>query len=121
MSQIEEAISCYKTAIKIKPDNAVALANLAAAYKDSGQLSEAIRFYQDALELKPNFDEAFCNLIHTLVFICDWTTREEDFIRLSQVNKFTFRKCRDGFYLLSFSASVMTIYICISREIWILK
>jgi tetratricopeptide (TPR) repeat protein len=38
MSQIEEAISCYKTAIKIKPDNAVALANLAAAYKDSGQV-----------------------------------------------------------------------------------
>ena len=31
---------------QIKPDNAVALANLAAAYKDSGQLLEAIRYYQ---------------------------------------------------------------------------
>ena len=32
--------------IQIKPDNAVALANLAAAYKDSGQLLEAIKHYQ---------------------------------------------------------------------------
>ena len=32
--------------LQIKPNNAVALANLAAAYKDSGQLSEAIKCYQ---------------------------------------------------------------------------
>ena len=91
--RIEEAISCYKTAIKIKPDNAVALANLAAAYKDSGQLIEAITYYRQALQIKPHFPEAFCNYIHTLVFVCDWNTREEDFARLSQVTQMELLAC----------------------------
>ena len=37
--------------------------------------------------LKPHFAEAFCNLIHTLVFVCDWSNRDNDFARLSQVRK----------------------------------
>jgi hypothetical protein len=29
--------------------------------------------------------DAFANLVHTLAFICDWTSRDEDFARLSQI------------------------------------
>jgi protein O-GlcNAc transferase len=85
MSQTDEAIACYKTAIKIKPTNAVAMANLAAAYKDCGNLTEAISLYREALKLKPDFPEAFSNLVHSLAFVCDWNSRERDFVTLSQV------------------------------------
>lgn len=50
-----------------------------------GQLDLAIENYRHALELKADLPEAIANLVHTLVFTCDWRTREEDFARLSQM------------------------------------
>jgi protein O-GlcNAc transferase len=85
MGQLDEATKCYAAAIKIKPTFADAYANLAAAYKDSGQVMLAIQHYRQALQYKPDLPEAIANLVHTLVFVCDWTTRNDDFERLSQV------------------------------------
>lgn len=84
----EEAVRCYLTAIKIKPNYAEAHANLAAAYKDAGQIQEAIRCYKQALIYKPDLPDAFANLVHSQAFICDWSTREQDFAKLSQLIEF---------------------------------
>ena len=82
LGQLNEAIRCYRTAIEIKPTFADAYANLASAYKDAGHVEQAIEHYRRALELKPSSPDAFANLVHSLVFICDWSTREQDFRRL---------------------------------------
>ena len=85
MGKLEEAMKCYSTAVKIRPTFADAYSNLAAAFKDNNQLDLAVSNYRTALELKPDLPEAIANLVHTLSFICDWKTREEDFARLSQM------------------------------------
>jgi len=83
--KIEDAISCYTTAIQLEPNYAEAYANLAAVHKDCGRVVEAIQLYRKAIDLRPDFGEALANLTHCLVFICDWTTRDTDFQRITQL------------------------------------
>ena len=42
-------------------------------YKDLGALQEAIAAYRQALALRPDSPNVFCNLVHSLQMICDWT------------------------------------------------
>lgn len=53
----------------------MALANLANAVKDMGQIQESIPFYRRAVALNPNFPEAVCGLINALGGVCDWRGR----------------------------------------------
>lgn len=85
LGQLDNAIKCYTTAIKIRPGFADAYSNLASAYKDGGMLVEAIRCYRQALQLKPDFPDAFANLVHSLVFVCDWSERDADFVKLMKI------------------------------------
>lgn len=85
LGRLDEAIRCYTTAIKLRPTFADAYSNLASAYKDGGKIEEAIACYRKALELRPYFPDAFSNLIHSLVLVCDWRTREEDFSRMTDL------------------------------------
>eukprot|EP00968_Pinguiococcus_pyrenoidosus_P022519 scaffold3283_cov237-Pinguiococcus_pyrenoidosus.AAC.6 len=85
LGRLEEAIRCYTTAIKIKPSFADAYSNLASAYKDGGRVEEAIVCYQQALKLKPASPDAFANLVHSLVFVCNWQTRDQDFDQLREL------------------------------------
>jgi len=82
LGKLEEAIRCYSTAIRLKPNFADAYSNLASAYKDGGRVEDAIICYRQALSLKPVFPDAFANLVHSLVLLCDWKTRDEDFAKL---------------------------------------
>nr|CCA22532.1 predicted protein putative [Albugo laibachii Nc14] len=82
MNRLDDSIQCYTTAIRLKPEFTDAYSNLASAYKDGGQLREAIACYRKALFLRPNFPDAFANYFHSMVFICDWETREKDFRKL---------------------------------------
>uniref|UniRef100_A0A6U4E2X8 protein O-GlcNAc transferase n=1 Tax=Phaeomonas parva TaxID=124430 RepID=A0A6U4E2X8_9STRA len=85
MNRLEDAIRCYTTAIKIKPGFADAYSNLASAYKDGGRVEEAIVCYQQALKLNPASPDAFANLVHSLVFVCNWQTRDADFEQLRKL------------------------------------
>uniref|UniRef100_A0A7S3JYI0 protein O-GlcNAc transferase n=1 Tax=Aureoumbra lagunensis TaxID=44058 RepID=A0A7S3JYI0_9STRA len=85
IGHMDQAIQCYFAAIQIKPDFAEAYSNLASAYKDNGQLTEAVKFYRKALCIRPDFDDAFANLVHSLVFLCDWLTRDDDFEKLRTI------------------------------------
>ena len=45
MGDLQSAINCYLRAIQINPAFADAYSNLAAIYKDSGNVNEAITYY----------------------------------------------------------------------------
>ena len=85
LGRLDDAIRCYGEALKLRPDFADAYSNLACAYKDGGRNAEAVACYRKALELKPDFADAFSNLAHSLVFVCDWTTRDRDFEKLWRI------------------------------------
>ena len=55
--KIEEAISHYKMAIKLKPDFALAHNNLGSALVAEGKNEEAISHYKMAIKLKPDYAE----------------------------------------------------------------
>ena len=65
--KIEEAISHYKMAIKIKPDYALPHNNLGITLVAEGNNEEATSHYKMAIKLKPDYDEAHYNLGVTLV------------------------------------------------------
>ena len=83
--QIEEAIKCYLTSIKIKATHSDAHFNLGAAYKDIGQFEEAIESFRTALENKNDFPDAFGCLVHSLMSVCNWESRDELLARLTQL------------------------------------
>jgi len=51
--RVEDAIPKYEEYLKLKPDNAVALSNLGAAWARTGRFDEAVPRYRRALELLP--------------------------------------------------------------------
>ena len=65
--RIDEAISHFQEAIRLKPDHADAHNNLGLAFAKKGQTDEAIRQYQEAIRLKPDYADAHNNLGAALV------------------------------------------------------
>ena len=59
---VGEAVSCYREALKTKPNEPAAHLNLGHAYDTQGKLDEAISEYQEALRLKPDYELAHNNL-----------------------------------------------------------
>jgi tetratricopeptide (TPR) repeat protein len=60
--KIDEAITQYTDALRIKPDFAEAHLNLGNALAAQGRIDEAIRQYTEALRIKPDFPGAHVNL-----------------------------------------------------------
>jgi len=61
-NKINDAIICYKSAIKIKNNFPEAHNNLGIAFKNNGKVKDAIHSYNKAIKYKPNFAEAYNNL-----------------------------------------------------------
>jgi len=57
-----EAAECYRRAIRLQPDFAIAHYNLGLALWEQGRVAEAIPAYQRAIELQPDFAPAYNNL-----------------------------------------------------------
>ena len=61
MGRLEEAITSFDEALKIKPDVHQAWYNRGNALRNLGRLEEAIAFYDQALEIKPDLHQAWYN------------------------------------------------------------
>ncbi len=58
----DEAEACFRQAVKLKPDFAIAYNNLGLTLHDQGKLDEAEAILHKALQLSPDFAEAHNNL-----------------------------------------------------------
>jgi tetratricopeptide (TPR) repeat protein len=65
--QIDEAITHFQEAIRLRPGGADGHNNLGVALGHKGQTDEAIRQYQEAIRLKPAYAEACYNLGNALL------------------------------------------------------
>ena len=62
MQSFEQAILCYKEALKLQPDFAEAHNNLGVYLKEIGELEEALSHAKKAVKIKPDFAAAHNNL-----------------------------------------------------------
>lgn len=53
LSQLDEALAAYQTALKIKPDKAAALTNIGVVYYQQGRFDDAVQQLQKSLEIEP--------------------------------------------------------------------
>ena len=56
--RLDEAITQFDTALRLKPDSAETHFNLGVAHGDRGNRAEAIRHLQEAIRLRPDFAQA---------------------------------------------------------------
>jgi protein O-GlcNAc transferase len=78
------ACTSFSNAVRLNP-NADDFNNLACVYKDLGAITEAIANYRQALVLAPNNPNVFCNLVHSLQMVCDWTEYDARMAHLVQI------------------------------------
>ena len=67
-----EAIQCYRAALALRPDYALAHNNFANLLIEDGQLEEAVRHYQLALQAMPDLGKTQFNLGLTLAKLGLW-------------------------------------------------
>jgi tetratricopeptide (TPR) repeat protein len=66
LGQIKAAIDCFRKAIALKPDYAVAYNNLGSVLKMGERFKEAIACFSQAVQANPVYAEGFNNLGETL-------------------------------------------------------
>jgi tetratricopeptide (TPR) repeat protein len=67
LGRVEEALTQYRKALEIRPDDAMAHHNLGAALSRLGRFDEATAHYRKALEIQPDSVEVHCDLGTALV------------------------------------------------------
>lgn len=67
LSQLDEALAAYETALKIAPDKAAPLTNIGVVYYQSGKFDEAVQQMQKALKVDPDDAETHYMLGATYV------------------------------------------------------
>jgi 4-amino-4-deoxy-L-arabinose transferase-like glycosyltransferase len=65
VGRTDEALSEYREAVALYPDNALATHNLATLLASRGALEEAESLYRRALEINPGYAQAYFNLART--------------------------------------------------------
>ena len=65
LKKLDDAIACFRRAIKLAPNHVEAHNNLANALREQGKVSEAIASWRRAVALKPDYVDAWSNLAVT--------------------------------------------------------
>ena len=82
---MQGACASFSTAVRLNPSSADDFNNLACVYKDLGAIQEAIHNYRQALLLRPDNPNVFCNLVHSLQMVCDWTEYDTRMLHLIRI------------------------------------
>jgi tetratricopeptide (TPR) repeat protein len=70
--RLDEAVACYREALRLQPNYAVAHSNLGVALMEQGQLAEAAASYRQAVRLRPGLAQAHFNLGTALLLMGDY-------------------------------------------------
>jgi len=70
-SRLDEAIACFRAALKFNPDSAI-YHNLGDALFEKNRLDEANVAFREALRLNPNLGHAAAKLIQLMRELCQW-------------------------------------------------
>lgn len=76
-SKQQQAIDCFRHALKLQPAYAEVIMNLGHALRTQGDLDEALASYRTALSLQPDSVDAFSNLLLTLLYSSVVTSAEK--------------------------------------------
>jgi spermidine synthase len=66
----------FEHALEVTQDNAIAHAQLGAAYAEQGRLDQTIRHYREAVRIRPTFEKALNNLAWLLATARDPALRD---------------------------------------------
>ena len=66
LKKFDEAVACYKKALRINPNYAAIYNNLGNVFKETGEIELAEYNYKKATKIKPNYAEAYYGLGLTL-------------------------------------------------------
>ncbi|AQK58219.1 Peroxisome biogenesis protein 5 [Zea mays] len=84
--EYDKAITSFKTAVQLKPQDYSLWNKLGATQANSIQSADAILAYQQALDLKPNYVRAWANMgisyANQVILLCNWFL--PGFLRFSQ-------------------------------------
>ncbi|HOW97914.1 MAG TPA: tetratricopeptide repeat protein [Kiritimatiellia bacterium] len=64
--RFDEAMACYRNAIRLSPESAVSYGNMGRTLVDMARTDEAVAAFEKALELRPDYAEAHYNLANLL-------------------------------------------------------
>ena len=86
LGQKDEAITSYRKALEINPDNATTHNNLGVALNSLGRHKEAVSCFQKALELNPDYTVAHMNLANNLNTIGKYEEAVASYERALELN-----------------------------------
>jgi len=66
-----KALSAYEAALKVNPYSVVALAGLAAIYKEKEQFPKAVEYYSKSLQIDPNNGQVWREIGHCHLMLDD--------------------------------------------------
>ena len=88
LSNLEQSKLYYTQALQLNPNSAITLYNMGNIHKDTGDIPHAIIYYSKALEIVQWYPEAFCNMVYSKIFICDWENADKNFEELVKYAKY---------------------------------
>eukprot|EP00041_Stephanoeca_diplocostata_P033651 m.1116883 g.1116883 ORF g.1116883 m.1116883 type:complete len:1270 (+) comp24380_c0_seq5:314-4123(+) len=77
LGDLNGARMSFHNAVQLNPCSADDYNHLACVCKDLGIIHEAIAYYQMSMGLKADNPNVFCNLVHSLKMVCDWSKNAE--------------------------------------------
>eukprot|EP00002_Diphylleia_rotans_P001791 TRINITY_DN11022_c0_g1_i1.p1 TRINITY_DN11022_c0_g1~~TRINITY_DN11022_c0_g1_i1.p1 ORF type:complete len:1017 (+),score=216.96 TRINITY_DN11022_c0_g1_i1:92-3142(+) len=85
LNRLAEAIAHYQRALQLDPTSLLARNYLANGFKDAGKHKEAVEHYKAVLLMEPFHPAALANMVHSQLFISDWTNRDENMRLLKRI------------------------------------
>jgi tetratricopeptide (TPR) repeat protein len=66
IGKLDESVTCYTKALRLKPEHASAHNNLGAVLKVQGKINEAVSHFREAIRIEPRHVNAHSNLANIL-------------------------------------------------------